>query len=47
MDRGGWQTIVHRVAKESDMTERLSMHTTHTLVIKEPTHAPCTGSVES
>ena len=24
MDRGGWQTIVHGVAKVSDMTERLS-----------------------
>ena len=27
MDKGAWQTIVHRVAKESDMTEQLSMHT--------------------
>ena len=27
MDRGAWQATVHRVAKESDMTEQLSMHT--------------------
>ena len=27
MGREAWQATVHRVAKESDMTERLSMHT--------------------
>ena len=26
MDRGAWRATVHRVAKESDMTEQLSMH---------------------
>ena len=26
MNRGAWQGIVHGVAKESDMTEQLSMH---------------------
>ena len=31
MDRGAWQVTVHGVTKESDMTERLSIHThTHT-----------------
>ena len=24
MDRGGWEAIVHRVSKGSDMTERLN-----------------------
>ena len=27
MDRGAWQVTVHGVAKESDMTEELNMHT--------------------
>ena len=27
MDRGAWQVTVHGVTKESDMTERLSIHT--------------------
>ena len=27
MDRGGWWATVHGVAKKSDMTEWLSMHT--------------------
>ena len=27
MDRGAWRATVHRVTKESDMTERLSTHT--------------------
>ena len=27
MDRGAWQATVHRVAKESDMTEQLLIHT--------------------
>ena len=27
MDRGAWQVTVHGVAKSSDITERLSMHT--------------------
>ena len=27
MGREAWQATVHGVAKESDMTERLSMHT--------------------
>ena len=26
MDRGAWQARVHRVAKESDTTERLTLH---------------------
>ena len=31
MDRGAWRAAVHGVAKEWDMTERLSTHThTHT-----------------
>ena len=29
MDRGAWQAIVHRVSKESDMTERLTHARTH------------------
>ena len=28
IDRGAWQVTVHGVAKESDMTERLSLHFT-------------------
>ena len=28
IDRGAWQATVHGVAKESDMTERLSLHFT-------------------
>ena len=28
MDRGTWQAIVHGVAKESDMTERLTLSAT-------------------
>ena len=27
MDRGAWQVTVHGVAKSSDRTERLGMHT--------------------
>ena len=27
MDRGAWRATIHRIAKESDMTERLSTHT--------------------
>ena len=47
MDRGAWRTTVHKVAKESDTTEQLSVRTACTRAIKEPTRAPCIGSVES
>ena len=31
MDRGAWRATVHVVEKESDMTERLNTHRTHTI----------------
>ena len=35
MDRGAWQTTVHGVTKELDMTEHTHTHThTHTLILK-------------
>ena len=45
MDKGDWQTMVHRLA-ESDMTERYHNHST-SLIVKmttftEPLHIPGT-----